>query len=308
MNQTPVLEINAIGKSFRGDVAVKDIDFAMTPGECVALVGHNGAGKTTLMKMILGLIAPTRGTLKLFGEDFTHGGRERAARRIGYLPEAITFPAHMTGLEALRYFARLKDVPVGSCAERLAAVGLADAAKKRIRTYSKGMRQRLGLAQALLGNPDLLILDEPTTGLDPDLRRLFYQLVDERRAAGTAILLSSHALNELQHHIDRIVVLNRGEIAAAGSLAELRRKAALPIRIKVKADAAQTALTEARPDDVHFRKLNGRMVELTCQPERKMDVLRWIATSGYGIDDLEVELPDLDRIYDHYRSLAEESR
>jgi Cu-processing system ATP-binding protein len=102
--------------------------------------------------------------------------------------------------------------------------------------------------------------------------------------------------------------LNRGEVAITGSIAELRRKAALPVRIRVKADTAQTALNDARPDDVQFRKLNGRMVELTCQPERKLDVIRWITASGCSIDDLDVELPDLDQIYAHFRSLAEEGR
>jgi Cu-processing system ATP-binding protein len=307
MSHTPAIEITGLAKDFRGQRAVKDINLSVTAGECVALVGHNGAGKTTLMKMILGLIAPSGGTIKLFGDDAGGKGRERAAHRIGFLPESITFPPQMTGLEALRYFARLKGAAIDGCQDQLRALGLGDAAGKRIRTYSKGMRQRLGLAQALLGEPDLLILDEPTTGLDPDLRRLFYALIDEQRAAGTAILLSSHALSELQQHVDRIVVLDRGEIAAAGSLDDLRRQAALPVRIRVKAEAAQTALHEGKPDDVEVRKLNGRSVELICEPERKMEVIRWATSRGCGIDDLDVELPDLDRLYHHYRR-GEEDR
>ncbi|MBT5108378.1 MAG: ABC transporter ATP-binding protein [Rhodospirillaceae bacterium] len=305
VGQAPLIDIDRVGKTFHGDIAVRNVSFNITAGECVALIGHNGAGKTTLMKMILGLISPSAGTLKVFGADIHQSGRDKAARRIGYLPETITFPPHMTGLEALRYFARLKESPVGGCLDGLAVVGLADAARKRIRTYSKGMRQRLGLAQALLGEPELLILDEPTTGLDPDLRRLFYALIDERRAKGAAILLSSHALSELQAHADRIIVINRGEVVAEGSLTELRRQAALPVLIRVKADGAHKMLTGAQPDGVGCRKLNGRTVELTCLPERKVDVIRWVATCGYGIDDLDIELPDLDRLYRHYRGELE---
>lgn len=306
MTQTPVIEIDRIAKSFHGDIAVRDISFNIAAGECVSIIGHNGAGKTTLIKIVLGLTAPSAGVVKIFGADIHRAGRDKAARRIGYLPETMTFPPHMTGLEALRYFARLKEIPVDGCPARLATVGLAEVASKRIRTYSKGMRQRLGLAQALLGEPDLLILDEPTTGLDPDLRRLFYSLIDERRAAGVAILMSSHALSELQWHVDRIIVINRGKAIAAGSLAELRRQAALPVLIRVKADTALTVLTDTRPDGVECRRLNGSTVELICSPERKVEVIRWVTTCGYGIDDLDVELPDLDRLYRHYRDAAED--
>ena len=305
MTNSPVIEIGCVGKSFHGDVAVRDITFNVAAGEAVAMIGHNGAGKTTIMKMLLGLIAPSSGSVKVFGDDMRRSGRDKAARRIGYLPESITFPPHMTGLEALRYFARLKQMPVDSCLAGLAALGLEAAANKRVGAYSKGMRQRLGLAQALLGAPDLLVLDEPTTGLDPDLRRLFYSLIDERRAGGCAILMSSHALSELQGHVDRIIVINQGEVVADGSLAALRRQAGLPVLIRIKADAAHSVLSETRPDHVECRKINGNTIELVCAPERKVEVIRWVTTCGYDIDDLDVELPDLDRLYRHYRGPAE---
>ena len=156
----------------------------------------------------------------------------------------------MTGLEALRFFARLKGAKIDACAAALDEVGLSAAGGKRIRTYSKGMRQRLGLAQAMLGSPDLLILDEPTTGLDPDLRRQFYQILDARRAAGAAVLLSSHALSELERHVDKVLVIKSGRIVADGSMAELRQKSGLPVRIQVKAATAQTELMQHRPDAV----------------------------------------------------------
>lgn len=305
MNKEPLLQVEHVSKRYGDQLAVADASFAVEAGECVALVGHNGAGKTTLMKMVLGLVSPSDGCLTVLGENMVRALSDAAARRLSYLPETISFPPQMTGIEALRYLARLKGVPVSSCLELMELVGLAAVAKRRIRAYSKGMRQRLGLAQALLGQPELLILDEPTTGLDPDLRRHFYKIIEERRATGAAILLSSHALSELQHHVDRIVVLDSGRVVASGSLAQLRAEAALPVRIKIEAAAAQNGLLQDRPVDVEARKINGHTVELICAPERKVDVLHWIMASGYAVDDLEVDLPDLDRLYRHYRGNGE---
>ncbi|MDP6706502.1 MAG: ABC transporter ATP-binding protein [Alphaproteobacteria bacterium] len=305
MAREPLLEVAKSSKRYGRHRAVCEASFTVGEGECVALVGHNGAGKTTLMKMILGLVRPSDGRLRVLGEDVARSLSAAAARRLGYLPETISFPAQMTGIEILRYLARLKGVAVDRCPELLQVVGLEGAAKQRIRAYSKGMRQRLGLAQALLGEPELLILDEPTTGLDPDLRRQFYEILDARRAAGTAILLSSHALTELQRHVDRIVVLDHGRVVAAGSLAELRAAAALPVRIKVRAASAQNGLLRDRPVDVEAHLINGHTVELVCAPERKIEVIRWITAGGHAVDDLEVELPDLERLYRHYRGNGE---
>ncbi len=296
MTGDPILRLDKVGKSYRGVDAVAEASFALKAGECAALVGHNGAGKTTLIKMILGLARPSRGQIALFGSR--PGGRQ--ARRLGFLPEAIGFQAQMSGLEALTFFARLKSVKIADCPRLLAEVGLTEAARRPIRTYSKGMRQRLGLAQALLGEPELLILDEPTTGLDPDLRRRFYRILDDRRAAGTAILLSSHALSELEAYVDRVLVMNRGRLVADGSMAALRVQTGLPVRIRVLADGEPDALIAARPTDIGVRRLNGRTVELSCPPARKLEVIRWAAAAAPAIQDLQVLPPDLEHIYRHF--------
>jgi Cu-processing system ATP-binding protein len=150
---------------------VDHIDLSVYPGERFALLGHNGAGKTTLIKLMLGLCRPTKGEILVQGRQITAAGVSQL--NVGYLPESVSFHDSMSGREVIRFYARLKRRSYKECDELLEQVGLTAAAGQRVRTYSKGMRQRLGLAQALLGNPSLLFLDEPTSGLDPALRSLF---------------------------------------------------------------------------------------------------------------------------------------
>ena len=224
-----ILAAQQLQKTFAGFTAVSDVDIHIDAGETVALAGHNGAGKSTLMKMLLGLLAPTSGNISING----HGATSLAARQlIGYLPETVALYPNMTGFETLDFFADLKRVSHERNRELLTRVGIIEAAKKRVGTYSKGMRQRLALAQALLGQPKILLLDEPTTGLDPASRADFYRILDELRAQGTAILLSSHALAELADQADRIVIMKSGVKTADGDLHALRRDAGLPTRLR----------------------------------------------------------------------------
>ena len=224
-----ILTATQLSKTFGNFTAVNKVDIHINAGEMIALAGHNGAGKSTLMKMLLGLLAPTSGNISING----HGATSLAARQlIGYLPETVALYPNMTGFETLDFFADLKHVSRERNRELLTRVGIIEAAKKRVGTYSKGMRQRLALAQALLGQPKILLLDEPTTGLDPASRADFYRILDELRAQGTAILLSSHALAELADQADRIVIMKSGVKTADGDLHTLRRDAGLPTRLR----------------------------------------------------------------------------
>src|SRR5579859_627099 len=202
--------LEGVTKLYGRQAAVEAVDLVLRPGETLALAGHNGAGKSTLIKLMLGLIRPTQGRLAVLGQDPAAGGAASARLEIGYLPENVAFDPAMTGAETLAFYARLKRQPVARNAELLERVGIAKAAAQRVGTYSKGMRQRLGLAQALLGTPRLLLLDEPTSGLDPALRQSFYEIVRALRDQGAAVLLSSHALTEIEAQVDRIVIMNRG--------------------------------------------------------------------------------------------------
>ncbi|HFQ15863.1 MAG TPA: ABC transporter ATP-binding protein [Rhodobacteraceae bacterium] len=295
---TSGLTIEAIGKSFDGFTALDEVSFSVAPGQKVALLGHNGAGKTTLMKLILGLIRADRGRIDVLGAP---PGAWAARANTAYLPENVAFHSALTGREQLRLYLRLRRQPPAMAGELLERVGLGAAADRRIGTYSKGMRQKVGLAQALIGRPRLMILDEPTSGLDPVARREFYAILDDLAAQGTAILLSSHALTELEARTDRIVILSAGKVVANDTLTGLRASAGLPTRIRVAARQGAADEVAARLDG---GRLNGVTVELICTSRDKLARLGDVAALGPLIDDLDVVPPSLDDIYEHYSARA----
>jgi Cu-processing system ATP-binding protein len=302
------VDIRNVVKRFGKVEAVRDVSFTLPEGETVALVGHNGAGKTTLMKLMLGLIRPTSGRIAVLGED-PAAGEFAARRRLGYLPENVAFNAALTGRETLAFYARLKREPKQSVGPLLDRVGLTHAADRRVGTYSKGMRQRLGLAQALLGEPRVLLLDEPTTGLDPALRHSFYGIVEELRERGAAVLLSSHALTELEERAGRVIIMNRGIKVADGAIDELRRVARLPTRIRLKVTDAGLANVPGWLGALDgWRQVNGHMVEINASPERKIEVLRRATDERAPVEDLEVIPPTLDELYAHFLLLQEAAR
>ena len=284
--------------------AVRGVTLALPPGETTALVGHNGAGKTTLMKLALGLIRPTAGTVRLLGAD--PAGRAGAAlrRQVGFLPESLVLDGGLTGRETLAFLARLKGLPPRAGWPLLERLGLGPAGDRRLATYSKGMRQRVGLAQAFMGTPALLLLDEPTSGLDPDLRADFYRLVGEAKGRGAAVLLSSHALAELEGVADRIALMEAGRLVADGSLAELRRRSGLPSRVWLTMPQARIAALPARlgarpagPDRVEIALLNGA----------QLPALRELAAVDAGIEDIEIAAPALDAVCARLRRAAAET-
>ncbi|MFV3077919.1 ABC transporter ATP-binding protein [Niveispirillum fermenti] len=302
MNDQPTVEARGLAKHYGGKRAVHNLDLTLIPGECVALVGHNGAGKSSLIKLMLGLTYRDAGQLSVLGHDPAGRAAAGMRRRIGFLPENVALHPGMTGHECLDFYARLKGVTPAGNAALLARVGLPEAAsRQRISTYSKGMRQRLGLAQALLGDPRLLFLDEPTTGLDPALRQGFYAIVRELRDQGVTILLCSHALTELEGQADRVVVMNRGCKVAEGSLDTLRMLADLPQRLTV---TLQTAEAATRLCALHRLALpvDGRhRVNIPCERSRKLELIRTLLASD-SVTDLELVQPSLDEIYAHFLS------
>ncbi len=290
----PNLTLSHLTKRFGATRALHEVSFDVAPGERIALLGHNGAGKSTLMKIVLGLIPYDSGKVEVLGA--TPG--DRAARRqVAYLPENVAFHPALTGLEQIRTYLRLRGEPVGAAMGLLERVGLAEAAKRRIGTYSKGMRQRVGLAQALIGHPRLLVLDEPTSGLDPVSRRDFYATLDGLAAEGASILLSSHALTEVEARTDRIVILSKGVMVANAALAELRRKAALPIQMQVRTTEAAADQVAARLGGARF---NGATVTLSCAPDQKLERLGQVTALGDMVEDVEVIPPSLEDLYSHF--------
>ncbi len=219
-----VIRAEALTKRYGATLAVDHIDFAVGPGEIVGILGPNGSGKTTTILMLLGLTEPSQGRAEVAGFDPLREPLE-VKRRVGYLPDQVGFYDGLSARDNLAYTARLAGLPRHEIDERFAAalarVGLGEVARNRVGTFSQGMRQRLGLAEVLMKRPSVAILDEPTTALDPHSTQEFLDMIRALRDDGTAILLSSHHLDQVQSVCDRVALFNRGRIALAGTVTEL---------------------------------------------------------------------------------------
>jgi Cu-processing system ATP-binding protein len=291
---SPILRLRAVGKRYGVHTVVDAISMVVAAGESLAIIGHNGAGKTTLMKLILGLSRPSSGFIEL------RAGAAGSAHAIGFLPEVVAFPALVTGRYMLRFYAKLKRQPRRQVDSLLEMVGLSEAADQRIETYSKGMRQRLGLAQALLGEPQLLLLDEPTSGMDPFLRRSFYNIIRECQQAGTAVIISSHALTEIEAQTDRIAILKQGRMIIQGSLSELRASADLPAQLDFElAQNADTQAMERLCSRYGGQSISHTRGRIDVSQQEKMNLLRALGQHT-EIVDMAVNPPGLDALYTHF--------
>jgi ABC-2 type transport system ATP-binding protein len=217
----PIVEVRGLSKQFKGVLAVDDFSFRVEQSQICGLLGPNGAGKTTSLRVLLGLIHPTAGDACLFGE--TVRPSSPLLRRVGALIETAAFVPHLSGMTNLKLWweaggAKFADADLESA---LAIAGLGDAIDRKVKTYSQGMRQRLGLARVLLGRPDVLVLDEPTNGLDPGEMREVRQLVHRVADAGATVLFSSHILGEVEQICTHAVVMDKGKLVASGSVKEL---------------------------------------------------------------------------------------
>lgn len=283
------VELKNVTKQFGAQRAVDNVDLVLRAGESVGLAGHNGAGKSTLIKLILGLITPTSGEVLLLGEKTGSKAGAAARAQIGYLPETVALHPAMTGLETLAFYAKLKKQPLDKNHDLLERVGIAQAAKRRVGTYSKGMRQRLALAQALLGEPKVLLFDEPTTGLDPASRQMFYEVVRELNGKGATVLLSTHALAELDGHADRVVVMKNGVKAADGSMDELHAQSGLPLTVTAR-------LKAARPLPARWQTSDGLLFQAQCPAGERMALLAELGDLN-DLAYLDIHTPTLDEMY-----------
>ena len=297
-----VLQVQDLVVRFGRLAALGGVSLSVAPGERLALAGHNGAGKSTLFKTVLGFVTPTEGRVDVAG----HAPGSSAARAaVSYLPEQVALPKTLTGREILAHFARLKGVAPRAAEGILERVGIAHAADRRLGTYSKGMRQRLGLAQALIGRPRLLILDEPTSGLDPVSRRGFYDILADVAAEGTAVLISSHSLAEIESRTDRVAILASGRLVAEGTIADLSRAAGLPVAIRIEPAADRLGELEA---SLGIGRRDGGRLVVDCHGDDKLGLLARIAALSGLVADVEVALPGLDDVYSHYSALGGTAR
>jgi ABC-2 type transport system ATP-binding protein len=287
-----VLRATGLTKRYPGGVlAVDGVDLTVHRGEVYGFLGPNGAGKTTTMRMLLGLIRPTSGTVDLLGEP---PGSPAGLARVGALIESPGFYPYLSGLDNLRILARYGGVPRGRIDTVLDAVDLTDRAGDRFATYSLGMKQRLGVASALLGDPELLVLDEPTNGLDPAGMADMRALVRRLGAEGRAVLLSSHLLGEVQQICDRVGVISGGRLIAESTVAELRGQAALVIAAAPLDVAARRAVQLLGADRV---QVVGAELRLTAGEAEAAEINRELVAAGVEVSELRREERSLEEVF-----------
>jgi ABC-2 type transport system ATP-binding protein len=273
------IQTQALCKEFGPKIAVRDLTLAVKRGEVFGFLGPNGAGKTTSVKMLLGLTKPTAGTAVLLGKPLGH---RQTRRRIGYLPEHFRFHEWLTAAEFLDLHGRLhgmeKEERTAVIPDLLALVGLSEQAATKLKAFSKGMLQRIGLAQALLNDPELVFLDEPTSGLDPLGRRLVREIITYLREAGTAVFLNSHLLSEVEKTCDRVALIRDGRVLETAALADFGQEA---VQVTVRVGEPTPALLDQLADfgdGVRLDGGNGR-IHLTLSHESQLPALaQWLAT------------------------------
>jgi ABC-2 type transport system ATP-binding protein len=290
------IQVEALTKAYRPFGAVrpvlKGIDLTIAPGEVVGLIGPNGAGKTTLMSCIVGFLNPDEGSITIDGRS---NDDLDVRRRTGFVPERMNFDRRATGGAFLRYMARLAGVPRERVGDRvdelLTRLGLADAESKRLSQYSRGMLQRIGMAQALMLDPDFLFLDEPTSGLDPNGVFLVRDLIAEEKARGAAVLLNSHQLAEVEKVCDRVLFLKGGVIARDESLREIAR---ITISITLLAGSYNAAAIEALAGSA---PANDAITVNVATEAEVAEVVARIVGSGAGVIDVRRRTADLESIF-----------
>jgi ABC-2 type transport system ATP-binding protein len=291
----PALDARALRKDFGAKTAVRDLTLSVPRGEVFGFLGPNGAGKTTSIKMLLGLVHPTAGGGRLLGEPL---GSVRARGRVGYLPEHFAFHEWLTGRELLRFHGRLLGLAGAALEARigalLARVELSNAADQRLREYSKGMRQRAGLAQALLGRPEIVFLDEPTSGLDPLGRRLVRDVIRELRAEGTAVFLNSHLLGEVEVTCDRVAFVKEGRVVREMALGTADRD----LLVEMRLDRVPPALLDGLAAFGRDARVEGGCVTLRVDDESRLPAMsRWLAAQDVGLFRLASRRSSLEAVF-----------
>jgi ABC-type multidrug transport system ATPase subunit len=290
MNETgaALVEVTGLTKRYGDTLAVDGVDLTVLPGEVYGFLGPNGAGKTTTLRILTGLIAPTSGDVRVLGGA---PGQADVLGRTGSMIESPAFYPYLSGLDNLRLLAEYAEVPRRKVDEVLDLVDLADRAKDRFSAYSLGMKQRLGVAAALLKDPELVILDEPTNGLDPAGMRDMRRLIRELGSGGRTVLLSSHLLGEVQQICDRVGIINSGRMVAEHNVEELRGEQDLVVRAAPR-EQAMLVLTTFGPVHQYDDTLRVQV-----DPERAAEVNRVLVEAGIAVSELRSSERALEDIF-----------
>ena len=306
MDDSVILTQN-LTKKYGSFVAVDSLNLEVLTGEVFGLLGPNGAGKTTTILMLLGLTEPTSGSVSVLGLDPARQPL-RVKSHVGYLPDQVGFYDDLTAQENLTYIARLNGIPsnqIGSrVGEVLARVGLENVASQRVGTFSRGMRQRLGLADVLVKQPQLIIMDEPTSGLDPEASHEFLEMIHSLKEEGITVLISSHLLYQVQAICDRVGLFNRGKMVLEGTVSDLaQRVLGGAYLIQVDVDGARPAILQALekiPEVSNIRVADSNGYEVEATRDVSAEAAEAVISSGGRLLRLGVQTQSLDDIYSTY--------
>jgi ABC-2 type transport system ATP-binding protein len=303
---TTVIETAGLSKHYGPVVAVNDLTLTLRRGEVFGLLGPNGSGKTTTILMLLGLTDPTAGTVRVLGHDPSRNPLE-VKRRVGYLPDSVGFYDDLTARENLRYTARLNGLSRPDAEARitevLARIGLTQVADRRAGAFSRGMRQRLGLADVLLKRPEIAILDEPTAGLDPEAAHEFLSMIRDLRAHEITVLLSSHLLHQVQAVCDRVGLFRQGRMVLEGTFEDLADRVlggAYRIRVEVLRPDGLEPLLRTIPGVSALLQERPGVFTLEAQADCRTEVARRVVGKGADLVTLTLERPSLDEVYTRY--------
>lgn len=300
-NDVIAIEVNNLTKIYDKVPVVKNLSFNVNKGEIFGFLGPNGAGKTTTIKTMLGLIHKNSGGIKINGIDVSTDGK-KVKKNIGYLPERVAFYQNLTALQNLYFYAEIKNVPRGQCVNLLIEMGLKEHAHKKVGKFSHGMIQRLGMARAMIGNPSILILDEPTGGLDPHGVKLIREKLEELNKKGVTIFVSSHILSEIQAVADQVGIINRGVLVAKDSVSQLSNQ----LKIKPKLILELSKISEKILQSVKSVKgvekveIRGNNLEIICDSEIRAKVIVAIEKAGGNIINMQTKEPTLEEVFIKY--------
>jgi ABC-2 type transport system ATP-binding protein len=300
-----VIETQNLTKRYGDVVAVDSLNLQIRAGEVFGILGPNGSGKTTTILMLLGLTEPTDGWARVLGFDPMRQPLE-VKSRVGYLPDQVGFYDELTARENLAYIAKLNGLsrPVAQrrISDALERMGLAEVADRRVGTFSRGMRQRLGVAEILLKHPQVIILDEPTLGLDPEAAREFLQIIRTFKEEKITVLLSSHLLHQVQAVCDRVGLFSQGRMVLEGTVAELARQVlggAYRVHIKAMGPDLTQALQKIS-GAVGVQKLDSDLYKIEAQEDIRAEITRVAVHAGARVLSLGLEEPSLDEVYQRY--------
>ena len=282
-----VIQVRGLTKNYKDVVAVKDVSFDVKKGEIFGFLGPNGAGKTTTIRLLLDFLTPDKGEAFIFGRNIK-GNIVEIKKNVGYIPGELNLYEHLTGRQCLQYFSSIRNTDLSLLDELLGIFKLP--LDRKIKTYSRGMKQKLGIVQAFMDDPDIVIMDEPTSGLDPLLQQKFYRFLHDEKKKGRTMFFSSHILSEVDKVCDRVGIIRQGSLVALERVENLKRKKGKRIRLKIKEDPKELA-------SANNAEMTDGWVEFTIEEDIDAFIKK---IAKYTIVDLEIQEFSLEEIFMRY--------